>query len=71
MPPGRRVRSVLARATPTRRIETDQYEPGVAMAVAHLAERRRHADRRRLARRIAGRTPHQDRHGSLSNTARP
>jgi len=34
----------------------DQYELGVAMAVAHLAERRRHADRRRLARRIPGRT---------------
>jgi hypothetical protein len=34
----------------------DQYELGVAMAVAHLAERRRHADRWRLARRIPGRT---------------
>jgi hypothetical protein len=34
----------------------DQYELGVAMAVSHLAERRRHVDRRRLARRIPGRT---------------
>jgi hypothetical protein len=34
----------------------DQYELGVAMAVAHLAERRRHADRRHLARRMRGRT---------------
>jgi uncharacterized protein YciI len=34
----------------------DQYELGVAMAVAHLAELRRHDDRRRLARRIPGRT---------------
>jgi hypothetical protein len=34
----------------------DQYELGVAMAVAHLAELRRQADRRRLASRIPGRT---------------
>src|SRR5215217_3910741 len=49
------VRSVLARATPTRRIEMDQYELGVAMAAAHIAELRRDADRWRLARRIPGR----------------
>jgi hypothetical protein len=34
----------------------DQYELGVAMAAAHLAELRRQADRWRLARRIPGRT---------------
>jgi hypothetical protein len=34
----------------------DQYELGVAMAVPHLSELRRHAERRRLARRIPGRT---------------
>jgi hypothetical protein len=34
----------------------DQYELGVAMAVAHLAELRRHAEQRRLASRIPGRT---------------
>jgi hypothetical protein len=33
----------------------DQYELGVAIAMAHLAELRRHADRRRLANRILGR----------------
>jgi hypothetical protein len=33
----------------------DQYELGVAMAAAHLAELRRQADRWRLARRIPGR----------------
>jgi hypothetical protein len=33
----------------------DQYELGVAMAAAHLAELRRNADRWRLARRIPGR----------------
>jgi hypothetical protein len=33
----------------------DQYELGVALAVAHLAELRRHADRR-LAGRVPGRT---------------
>jgi hypothetical protein len=33
----------------------DQYELGVAMAAAHLAELRRQADRRRLASRIPGR----------------
>jgi hypothetical protein len=32
----------------------DQYELGVAMAAAHLAELRRQADRWRLARRIPG-----------------
>jgi hypothetical protein len=34
----------------------DHYELGVAMAVAHLAELHRHADHRRLAGRIPGRT---------------
>jgi hypothetical protein len=34
----------------------DQYELGVAMAVAHLAELRRQADQWRLARRSPGRT---------------
>jgi hypothetical protein len=34
----------------------DQYELGVALAVAHLAELRRHGDRWRLAGRIPGRT---------------
>jgi hypothetical protein len=33
----------------------DNYEPGVWMAVAHLAELHRQADRRRLASRIPGR----------------
>jgi hypothetical protein len=33
----------------------DQYELGVALAVAHLTELRRHADRR-LAGRVPGRT---------------
>jgi hypothetical protein len=33
----------------------DHYEPGVWMAVAHLAELHRQADRRRLASRIPGR----------------
>jgi hypothetical protein len=34
----------------------DQYELGVALAVARIAELRRHADRWRLAGRIPGRT---------------
>jgi hypothetical protein len=34
----------------------DHYELGVALAVAHLAELHRQADRRRLASRIPGRT---------------
>jgi hypothetical protein len=34
----------------------DNFEPGVWMAVAHLAELHRQADRRRLASRIPGRT---------------
>jgi hypothetical protein len=34
----------------------DHYELGVALAVAHLAELQRKDDRRRLARRIPGRT---------------
>jgi hypothetical protein len=34
----------------------DHYELGVALAVAHLAELRRQADRRRLTSRIPGRT---------------
>jgi hypothetical protein len=34
----------------------DQYELGVALAAARIAELRRHADRRRLAGRIPGRT---------------
>jgi hypothetical protein len=34
----------------------DQYELGVAMAVTHMAELRRQADRWRLGRRIPGRT---------------
>jgi hypothetical protein len=34
----------------------DHYELGVALAVAHLAELQRQDDRRRLARRIPGRT---------------
>ena len=34
----------------------DHYELGVAMAVTHLAELHRHADHRRLAGRIPGRT---------------
>jgi hypothetical protein len=36
-------------------VEMDNYEPGVWMAVAHLAELHRQADRRRLASRIPGR----------------
>jgi hypothetical protein len=36
-------------------VEMDHYEPGVWMAVAHLAELHRQADRRRLASRIPGR----------------
>jgi hypothetical protein len=39
----------------------DHYELGVAMAAAHLAELHRQADRRRLARRIPGRTAGQHR----------
>jgi len=35
--------------------EMDHYELGVALAVAHLAELHRQADRRRLASRIPGR----------------
>jgi hypothetical protein len=34
----------------------DHDEPGVATAVAHLAELRRHAGRWRLARRMPGRS---------------
>jgi hypothetical protein len=34
----------------------NHYELSVAMVVAHLAELRRHADQRRLARRLPGRT---------------
>jgi hypothetical protein len=34
----------------------DQYELGAALAAARIAELRRHADRRRLAGRIPGRT---------------
>jgi hypothetical protein len=34
----------------------EHYELGVALAVAHLAELHRQADRRRLASRIPGRT---------------
>lgn len=37
-------------------VEMDNFEPGVWMAVAHLAELHRHPDRRRLACRIPGRT---------------
>jgi hypothetical protein len=33
----------------------DNFEPGVWMAVAHLAELHRQADRRRLASRVSGR----------------
>jgi hypothetical protein len=36
-------------------VEMDHFEPGVWMAVAHLAELHRQADRRRLASRIPGR----------------
>jgi hypothetical protein len=36
-------------------VEMDHYEPGVWMAVAHLAELHRQADRRRLASRIPAR----------------
>jgi hypothetical protein len=50
------VRSVLAEPTPTEGAEMDHYELGVALAVAHLAELHRQADRRRLASRIPGRT---------------
>jgi hypothetical protein len=43
--------------------EMDRYELGVALAVAHLAELHRQADRRRLASRIPDRTTgrHRDR----------
>jgi hypothetical protein len=44
----------------------DQYELGVAMAAAHLAELRRNADRWRLARRI----PRPDRRSAQEPHAR-
>ena len=57
MPALGRVRSVLAEPTPTDGVEMDHYELGVALAVAHLAELHRQADRRRLASRSPG--PHR------------
>jgi hypothetical protein len=73
-----RVRSVLAKPTPTNWVEMDRYELGVALGVAPLAELHRQADRRRLASRIPGRPPQvgaktgrQGRHTSSGDTARP
>ncbi len=56
----------------------DHYDLGVALAVAHLAELRRHADRHRLASRDAARrrdrapgSPRlRSRHGQAADCAR-
>src|SRR6266508_6971480 len=52
MPAPGRVRSVLARPTPSDGSRVQQYEPDVALAVARIAELRRLADQWRLACRV-------------------
>jgi hypothetical protein len=58
-------RGASVACSPDRRLprgaEMDHYELGVALAVAHLAELHRQADRRRLASRIPGRTARRHR----------
>jgi hypothetical protein len=49
-------RSVLARHADHTGVDMDNYEPGIWLAIAHLAELHRQADQRRPAGRPAGRT---------------
>jgi hypothetical protein len=71
MPTSGRARSVLARHADHSGVEMDLCTPGVALAVAQIAELRRQAEQRRLAGRLADRTRGRHRDRAPGSPRRP